>query len=129
MATPDTYTNDGSTGYYPFPAAGHTVPPNSPILQAEGWSAWVADGRPLATPGSVTAGALRVSVLTTTLTSGANTVAHGITDPLPGTGPATVYIVPLATPSGVVFPTEIADATNIYVSTAAAQTVTLALLY
>lgn len=129
MATPSSYTNDGATGYYPFPAAGHTQPPGNPIETAAGWSPWVADGRPLATPGAVAAVSLRVKLLTATLAAGANTVAHDITDPLTGVGPATVYLVPVATPSAVVFPTQAADATNIYVSTATAQTVTLALLY
>ncbi len=126
--TPSYYTNDGSTGYYPFPATAPSGVVN-PIETASGWAAWVADGYALNKPNMVTISAVRQSIQQFTLTAGANTLAHGLTDPLTGGAPSEILVIPVATPSGAVYPTATADGTNIYIGTVAAQTVTLALLY
>jgi hypothetical protein len=126
--TPSYYTNDGSTGYYPFPSTAPSGVVN-PIEEAAGWSAWVADGYALNTPNMVTISAVRQSIQQFTLSAGANTLVHGLTDPLTGGPPSEILVIPVSTPSGAVYPTAAANGTNIFIGTASAQTVTLALLY
>jgi hypothetical protein len=126
--TPAYYTHDASTGYYPFPITAPSGVVN-PIETATGWSAWVADGYALNQPNMVTISAVRQSVQQFNLVVGNNALAHGLTDPLTGGPPSEILVIPVATPSGIVFPTAAANATDIFVNSAAAQTVTLALLY
>ncbi len=117
------YTNDGATGFYPLAIPTNT--PGNPIGTAQGWSPWAMDGYVMTTPNIVAEGALRQETLTVALAAGANTVAHNLTDIVPGQ----ILVIPQATPSGVVFPTAVNDATNIYLNSAVAQTATLVLLY